>query len=206
MRSNKILIGVTGGIGSGKTLVCKFLKQLGCTVYHADEIAKRLYKTRGHDPLLLKKKLTANFGQRILDREKNISLSELRKLVFSNKLNQQRVNCIVHPFVIRDILSKAKRTKNKFIIIEAALIFEANFDEYLDYTILVYSSIKKRIERIKRRDNVLEKDIRKIIKLQMPEKEKLKRADFIIYNDSSVNKVKKDTQTVLKLIKKVEKG
>lgn len=191
MRS-KILLGVTGGIGSGKTLVCRFLEQMGCSIYHADHIAKQLYKKNA----FLKKKLIRTFGNGVLNSKNNVSLLELRKIVFSTKSNQQRVGKIVHPFVISEVMKSIKNNKSRFIAIESALIFETNFDRYLNYTVLVYSDIKKRIQRIAKRDKFLEKDIRMIIKLQMPEKEKIKRADFVIPNNGSINELKKNVKVL----------
>ena len=82
---------------------------------------------------------------------------------------------IVHPFVISEINKRIKQNSNDYIVIEAALIFESRFDKYLDYTLLIHSNIKTRIRRIVKRDNKPVSEVRKIIKLQMPEKEKIKK-------------------------------
>ena len=202
-RPKKILLGVTGGIGSGKTVVCKFLKQMGCSIYHADDIAKRLYKKN----VSLKKKLIKSFGAGVLDNKERISLLKLRKLVFSSKLNQRRVGMIVHPFVISEIMKRINLDRKSFIVVEAALIFETNFDKYLDYTILVYSDIKKRVKRVVKRNNITGSDVKKIIKLQIPEKEKIKKADFVVSNNCSINELKRNVRLVFKAIKqRVQNG
>jgi dephospho-CoA kinase len=198
-RPKKILLGVTGGIGSGKTVVCKFLKQMGCSIYHADDIAKRLYKNN----VPLKKKLIKSFGTGVLDNKKRISLLKLRKVVFSSKLNERRVGMIVHPFVISEIMKSIDLDRKSFIVVEAALIFETNFDKYLNYTILVYSNIKKRVKRVVKRNNITETDVKQIIKLQMPEKEKIKKADFVVYNNGSINELKRNVRLVFKAIKSI---
>jgi dephospho-CoA kinase len=177
--TNKLLIGVTGGIGSGKSLTCEYFEKLGCEIYYADDIAKELYRCNDK----LKKTLVKQFGNRILDDKKNISFPEFRNIVFSSDTNQKRVNKIVHPFVISEILERAKSYPGKLVVIEAALIFESGFDKYLDYTILVYSSVKNRIERVRKRNNLSVKDIKTIMMLQMPEDEKKAKADFVIKND-----------------------
>jgi dephospho-CoA kinase len=186
----KLLIGVTGGIGSGKSLACEYFKKLGCKIFYADDIAKEMYRSN----IKLKKELVKHFGKRILDTYGNISFPKFRKIVFSSDRIQVRVNKIVHPFVIAEILRRAKDYPGKLVAIEAALIFESGFNKYLDYTILVSSTAKNRIERVRERNKLSVKDIKSIIKLQMPEKEKIKKADFILKNDSTrqslLNKVK----------------
>jgi len=197
MQNDKTLIGVTGGIGSGKTLVCKFLAKMGCKVYYADNIAKELYKKNA----TLKKRLIQSFGVQILDRRKKISLLKLGDIVFRNKLSQQRVGKIVHPFVIYEIMKRIGRNSNRFIVVEAALIFETHFDRYLDFTILVNSNIKERIKRIAHRDKVSEGKIRKILRLQMPEIERFKRADFIVKNNGTRLDLQNNVKKVLQKIK-----
>src|SRR5438876_7389916 len=117
-RSRKFLLGVTGGLGSGKSLACNFLHQAGCKVYYADSIAKQLYKKNK----ALKKKLIETFGTGLLDNRKVISPLKLRRLVFVSKPNQRRVGRIVHPFVISEINKRIKQNSNDYIVIEAALI------------------------------------------------------------------------------------
>jgi dephospho-CoA kinase len=197
MQNDKTLLGVTGGIGSGKTLVCKFLEQMGCSVYYADNIAKNLYRKNK----VLKRRLVKAFGDGILDKRRNIALLELRKLVFSSKLNQQRVGQIVHPFVISEIIEKTQRNPHRFIVVEAALIFESHFDKYLDYTILVHSDVKAKIKRIVERDKITKSEVRRILKLQMPEREKIKRADFIVDNNGRIAELQKNVGRVFEKIK-----
>jgi dephospho-CoA kinase len=177
----KLLIGITGGIGSGKSLACIYFEKLGCKIFYADDIAKELYVSNR----ALRNKLVKHFGKRILDKTGNIDFFEFRKVVFSSTVNQQRVNSIVHPFVIDEIIRKSKIHKSRLIIIEAALIFESGFNKYLDYTIMVSSTVKNRIDRIRKRNELSLRVIRSIMKLQMPEKEKLAKADFVIKNDSA---------------------
>jgi len=198
LKNRIVLLGVTGGIGSGKTAVCSFLKQMGCSVYHADDIAKQLYI----DNVPLRRKLVKLFGTRIHDNKKDISVEKLRKLVFSNKYNQQRVGRIVHPFVISELMKRIKSDESNFIVIEAALIFETNFDKYLDYTILIRSNVKTRIKRISERNHITGNNVKKIIKLQMPEKEKTEKADFVIPNNGNINELKKNVKLVFQTIKR----
>lgn len=193
----KLLIGVTGGIGSGKSLACKYFEELGCKIYYADDIAKELYISN----IKLWKALIKQFGKRIIGENGSLDFFKFRKVVFSSTANQERVNRIVHPFVVSEILDRAKNSKTRIIIIEAALIFESGFDKYLDYTIVVFSSVKDRIKRIRKRNRLSIKDIMSIIKLQMPEKEKMNKADFVLKNNSTPSQLKKKVKFLYTLLK-----
>ena len=186
----KLFVGVTGGIGSGKTLVCSYLEELGCKIFYADELARRMYLTSKE----LRTALVKEFGKTILDKKNNISFDRLRQIVFSSEKNQKRVNNIVHPFVIAELIRRAKSDKSKIIIVEAALIFESGFDKYLDLTVEIFSSVKTRVERVKKRKKLTVSQIKSIIKLQMPENEKTRRADFVIKNHSSKMDLRKKVQ------------
>jgi dephospho-CoA kinase len=186
----KLFIGVTGGIGSGKTLACKYLEKLGCKIFYADEIARSLYSTNFD----LKKKLVKEFGKSILDKSGSISFGKLREIVFSSNKEQVRVNRIVHPFVISELIRRAKSHKSKIIAVEAALIFESGFNKYLDFTVEIYSSVNSRIERVRERKKLTVSQIRSVIRLQMPEKEKIKLADFIIKNNSTRIELKRKVE------------
>ena len=192
----KLLIGITGGIGSGKSLACKYFKQFGCRIFYADDIAKELYITNTK----LRKALVKKFGKRITDSKGNLDFFEFRKVVFSSTANQERVNKIVHPFVISEILERAKNSESKLIIIEAALIFESGFDKFLDYTIVVFSTIKIRIQRIRKRNRLSIRDIRSIVKLQMSEKEKMEKADFVLKNNSSPAQLRKKVKFIYSIL------
>jgi len=194
-KGKKILIGVTGGIGAGKTLACRFFKEAGLNVFYADDIAKKLYNTNK----ILKSKMIDEFGNDILEKNK-ISFQKLRELVFANKKNQQRVNRIIHPFVIAEILNLAGNSRSKIILIEAALIFESSFDKYLDYVINVSENQKKRIERVRKRNAMSIKIIKSIMNIQMNEKERNRRADFVIKNEGSVKDFNKKVKFLAKLI------
>lgn len=199
-KHTKLLIGVTGGIGSGKSLACEYFQKLGCEIYSADDIAKELYWSNNK----LKKELVKQFGYGILDDKKNISFPEFRKIVFSSDANQNRVNKIVHPFVISEILERAGDYPGKLVVIEAALIFESGFDKYLNYTIVIFSSVKNRIERVRKRSTLSVKDVKSIMKLQMPENEKKAKADFVIKNDSTPHELQKKVNFIFSVLNKLK--
>ncbi len=198
--ARKLLIGVTGGIGSGKTLACSYFERLGCEIFYADDIAKQLYGSSDE----LKRELVKQFGTAILDDKGSISFGTFRKVIFSSDANQKQVNKIVHPYVINEILARAENYPGRLVIIEAALIFESGFDKCLDYTIVISSTAKNRIRRVKNRSELKIRDIRSIMRLQMPEAEKKSKADFVIKNDSSPRELEKKINFVFSVLNKLK--
>lgn len=194
---DKILIGITGGIGSGKSEVCRLLHKRGYKVIFADLIAKELYKK---DKSLARKVVTT-FGKDILNYKGVISLAKLREKVFLNKSNFKKINNIVHPTVIKYLMNIIKGAKHKIIIIESALVFDTDFYKYLDYVIMVYSNKKNRLQRIMIRDGAKKKDIEKIMSFQLDEKEKIERSDFVVVNNKPIEDLEKDIEFLSKILK-----
>ena len=199
MRSKKLLIGITGGIGSGKTMASGYFEKLGYTVIHADKIAKDLYRKNKR----LLKSLVREFGNGILDESGNLSRSETRKIIFSNKANIKRVNSVVHPFVFKEMDRLIKSARGRIVFVEAAIMFETGSYKRLDYVILIYSNKINRIKRVKKRDGGTGAEIEKIISLQMPEKDKIKLADFIIKNNSTPAELYKKIKAFNKILKQL---
>jgi dephospho-CoA kinase len=197
---DKIVIGVTGGIGSGKSIVCRKLALDGFQVIYADDIAKELYVK---DKELIEK-IIKLFSSEIVNYKGKIILSKLKELIFRNKTNYLKVIKLVHPRVIKYMLDKIKKSKSKIIIVEAALIFESNFDKYLDFVVTVYSPKIVRIERIMKRDGISRKLINDIIKFQMDDKEKCKKSDFIMLNNKRENDLAAKSGILQNLIEKLK--
>lgn len=194
---DKLLIGITGGIGSGKSEVCRLLHKRGYKVIFADLIAKELYKK---DKALARKVIKA-FGKDIVNYKGVISLTKLRDIVFSNKTNFKKINDIVHPTVIKYLMNIIKESKQKIIIIESALVFDTDFFKYLDYVIMVYSNKKNRLQRIMIRDGAKKKEIERIMSFQLDEKEKIERSDFVVVNNKPLNDLEKDIEFLSKILK-----
>jgi len=171
-------IGITGGIGSGKTFICRLFEALGIPVYNADEEAKRLMNT----DIRIKEKLIAQFGEAtykdgLLDR------AFLANMVFSDKDKLELLNGIVHPIVIQEAKDWAERQTTRYSLKEAALLFESGSYKELDYTILVTAPIDIRIQRVIERDGTTEPQVWERMNKQLSDEEKLQLADFVIVND-----------------------
>jgi dephospho-CoA kinase len=198
-RLKKLKIGITGGVGSGKTLAAKYFESLGYKVIYADKVAKELYKKNPQ----LKKKLVKEFGKEILDDSGNIDLNGLRRLVLSGKNTIKRVNKIVHPFVFREIEKAFHSAKGNIVFIEAAIMFETGSSKKMDYVILIYANKQNRIKRITKRDGVSTSDVKKIMDIQMDERKKLKLADFTVNNNYTPADLKKNIHSLEKILRKL---
>ncbi len=197
----KTLIGITGGIGSGKSEVCTQLQNKGFKVLFADLIAKDLYtKDKKLAAALVKR-----FGKDILNFKGKINLAKLREAIFKSKKNYMDANNIVHPVVIKYLNNEIKKCKEDLILIESAIIFESNFDRYLDFVVMVYSNKKTRIKRVQSRDGAKIKDIESVMKYQMDERKKMDRSDIIIMNNKSMEGFTEQIDYVGKLIRLLEK-
>ena len=171
-------IGLTGGIGSGKTTVAKIFELLNVPVYYADAASKRLYKTDAD----LMQKMKEHFGADIYN-EDELDRTKLASLVFNNPQKLSLLNTLVHPPTIKDAEEWMKRQTTPYIIKEAALLFESGSAAGLDYIIGVYSPPDIRIKRVMERDNASEEEVLNRMNRQMEEEQKMKLCNFIITNN-----------------------
>ncbi len=174
----ELKIGITGGIGSGKTFICTLFEALGIPVYNADEEAKKLMNT----DVRIKQKLIEQFGEATY-KDGFLDRAFLASMIFSDKKKLEFVNSIVHPIVIQEAKDWANRQTTRYSLKEAALLFESGSYKELDYTILVTAPMDVRIQRVIERDAVTEQQVRERINKQLSDEEKLPLADFVIVND-----------------------
>lgn len=175
-------IGITGGIGSGKSTVCQFFKVLGIPVYSADDRAKWLM---ANDPEL-RKQLAAAFGHETYLQDGSLDRAFLAKKVFSDPEKVKEINSLVHPAVGSDFKSWASYQTAPYILKEAALLFESGSAEQLDHVINVSSPLKIRVSRVLMRDpHRDEAQINQIIDQQLPDERKNELADFVIKNSEN---------------------
>ncbi len=171
-------IGITGGIGSGKTTVAKIFETLGIPVYNADDASKRLM----NENAAIKEKLIQYFG---IETYKNDQLNRpyLSTVVFNNPEKLLQLNAIIHPATIKDAADWMQQQTSKYVIKEAALIFESGSQENLDKVIAVFAPKSLRIHRAMQRDNVSKEEIEKRMNQQIDENIKMRLSDYVIIND-----------------------
>lgn len=177
-------IGITGGIGTGKTLVCRIFECLGVPVYDADSHAKELMTTDG----ILISNIKKEFGDLSYNTDGSLNRNYLSLRVFNDAEQLKKLNHLVHPRVAIDYKQWVENMVGvPYVLKEAALLFEAGSNQQLDKVIVVTAPEETRIKRVLKRDrHRTEAQIRSIVKNQMPEEEKMRRADFIVTNDETV--------------------
>jgi dephospho-CoA kinase len=175
-----IKVGITGGIGSGKTLICKIFEKLGAPVFYADQEAKKILNK---DRQVIEK-IKHTFGQEIYDKN-GINKANLANIIFNDSEALDKINGIVHP-VVKDYFKEWLNTVDyPYAIEEAAILLETGSHQDLDYTILVYAPRELRISRAMQRDGATRTDIENRMKNQIADEEKFKKVNYVIYNDDS---------------------
>lgn len=182
-------LGVTGGIGSGKTTVCGFLEEKGARVFYADLEARRLMEE--HEGV--REDVIEAFGPQSYDGDA-LNREYLAEVVFSSPENVERINAIVHPRVFESFNHAAERAAEEdveLLVHEAALIFESGGDEHLDAVAAVVAPDDDRIARVVERDDTTEAEVRARMSHQLPQDELRRRADYVIENDGSLDDLRR---------------
>lgn len=180
MQHSILKVGITGGIGSGKTTVCRIFERLGIPVYYADARAKQLM-VENKD---LRVQIQQVFGTEAYLPDGSLNRQHIAQQAFSQPQLLQRLNALVHPAVAQDSLSwHGQQSGVPYTLKEAALLYESGSDQALDKIIAVTAPEDLRLQRVMQRDGSDESAVRARMERQMPEAEKAKRADFVIYND-----------------------
>ena len=173
-------IGVTGGIGSGKTTVCKVFELLGVPVFYADDVAKSIMQT---DPVL-KTALLHAFGENSYTKDGMLNRAYISSIVFNDKLELEKLNSLVHPAVLRAFDNWVlEQHESPYVIKEAALLYESGGFKMCNKSILVIAPTLIKMNRVKLRDGVSEEDIQLRMNRQFSDEIKIKYADHILNND-----------------------
>ena len=192
-----MIIGITGGIGTGKSTVSDYLRLKGYNVIDADKISREVIKETK-----IKEMNIAEFGEGILEKTSNnksdISRSNLRKLVFNNKENVTKLNSIMHPAIIEEIRKQIEQQKmEKLVFVDIPLLFEIKLEYLFDKVALVYANQKIQLERVMKRDNIPKEEALKIINSQMSIEEKKQKSDFIIENEATIEELQNKVEEFL---------
>uniref|UniRef100_UPI00404A8C26 dephospho-CoA kinase n=1 Tax=Gelidibacter sp. TaxID=2018083 RepID=UPI00404A8C26 len=191
------VIGLTGGIGSGKSTVARLFADLGVPIYIADQRAKQLMNTSK----VIKRELIALFGTKAYNTD-GLDRNFIASKIFNNKDLLQKMNAIVHPKVGADFKRWLKQQKTSYVIKEAAIIFEHNQQSQFDYIITVTTPIDERLQRVMKRDNKTKEQVMAVVNNQLSDKEKIKQSHFVIVNqqlDETKTQVEILHQKLLKL-------
>lgn len=173
-------IGITGGIGSGKTIICQVFRLLGVPVFHADDIARDIQQNDSN----IRKALIDLLGENIYSPSGILNRPAMAHMIFNDKVLMEEVSQIIHPAVrekFRDWL--VEHQSEEYILYEAAILFESGYFKELDLNILIVANEDLRIKRVMQRDNISEQAVRERIRNQMPDEEKTALADYILENN-----------------------
>lgn len=173
-----IKIGLTGGIGSGKSVVAALLELSGIPVYIADTESKRLTASSP----VIREKLIALFGKELYTPD-GLDKKRLASHIFGTPELLEQVNAIIHPEVNRHFLAWAERQKTPICAIESAILFESGFNRIVDTTLMVYAPMEIRIGRALERDAVSREEVIRRIESQLPDEVKKEKSDYVIFND-----------------------
>ena len=188
------IIGLTGGIGSGKTMVAKYIASLGIPVYIADDEAKKLMET---DEVV--QEISKVFGKEILD-DKKINREKLAQLVFNNPEKLNKLNEIIHPCVKKDFDAWVEKHKKlPFVVKEAAILFESGSDKYCDAIITITSPLETRLQRVIERDKTDRESVLIRMHNQWTDEQRVANSDYVVQN-ISIKETYKQIDKILKLL------
>ncbi len=177
-----MIIGITGSIATGKSTAVEYLKKLGVLVFDADIISKEIL-----DDKSTAKEVSEKFGEKIL-KGKKINRKKLRQMVFENKEKLEILNKIMHPKIINELKKKIESNREEnLVFVDIPLLYEVGFENEVDKIVVVYCASEIQLERLMRRDHIDYNEAQMAIKSQMSLKDKMKRADYLIENNGSIN-------------------
>lgn len=201
-----LIVALTGGIASGKSVVADVLARHGCTIHSADQTARRLMEP-GRPAW---EKVVARFGRKILRPDQTIDRSGLARIIFNDEEARAFLNRLIHPLVLEEkraaIERLAKEGRVKIFVSEAALTIEAGFAGYFDKIIVVYCRPEIQIQRLMERDHIERAEASKKIQSQMPAEDKRKYADYVVDTSGTVEETIRQSERVYHaLLKDYEK-
>lgn len=187
------IVGITGGIGSGKSTVGNLLTERGFIVIDTDAVAREL--TSAGSPIL--EKIVKVFGADSLDSHGNLNRAWMASEVFSNGDKLRTLERILHPPIMELCLKRALESRHPFVFLLVPLLFEANFQDSVDYIWLCFAPKEVRMKRAMNRDNADEALITQRMRWQLPDEEKIDRVDYVIYTDGSIEEVERQVEEAL---------
>lgn len=191
-----IILGITGGIGSGKSTISELLLILGIPVYIADLESKKLTNNSS----VIRKELIKLYGKDIYNDDGLLNKIKLASIIFNNKKQLQKVNAIIHPEVKKNLREWILNNKeNDIVAYESAIMFESGFHKLTNKILTVYTPLEIRINRIIKRDNSSREKALERIKSQMDDEERIKLSDFVIVNDDTKSLIDQVLETLTRL-------
>jgi len=192
----KLILGVTGSFGSGKTSVAEIFKSFGAEIVDADKLARKSIAPGSQ----AYKRVVRAFGKNILSKNKAIDRRKLAGVVFNNKKLLKRLNNIIHPGVISVIKNRIRDSRSKVVILDVPLLIESGLETLVDKIVVVRISRAKQIKRLRKKTGLSRVEILERIKSQIPQSAKLRLADFIIDNSGTIGETKKQAERIRRML------
>lgn len=193
-----LVVGLTGGIASGKTTVAKILSDFDIKIVDVDRIAKEIVSPHTN----IWEKIIETFGEEILDKDLSIDRSKLAKLIFSVPEKRKLLDDITHPIILTKIKEKLAELKSEsIVVIDIPLLFETGFEKEVDKVVVVFAQRVLQIERLVKKCKLGLKEAQDRIDSQMSLLEKTKRADWIIYNNGGMEELRKEVRRLFEELK-----
>lgn len=186
------ILGLTGGIASGKSTVSGFFQQLGITIVDADLIAREVVAP--NSPALIE--ITKQFGDDVLLPSGELNRAQLRHIIFQDSEAKAWLNALLHPLIRQEIVAQLNSAKGTYVVLDAPLLFENGLNKLCAKTAVVDIPKEMQISRATKRDKVTQEQIRNIIEAQMPREEKLAKADIIIDNSKSIENTQSQVNSI----------
>tara|TARA_A100001234_G_scaffold200151_2_gene191916 strand:- start:172 stop:768 length:597 start_codon:yes stop_codon:yes gene_type:complete len=189
-------IGLTGGIGSGKSSVSALFNKWGAYIFDSDKEAKLILESNE----TMQNELIAEFGTDVLNPKGGIDKAKLARIAFQDEDHQLRINTVMHPYIFSEIDKMYNKilasNKHEIFVVDAALIYESGADTHMDYVIVVTSHLKLRTERVMSRGDLNRDEFFKRLDLQWPDEDKIHIADFVIHNNGTEKQLETEAKTI----------
>lgn len=196
MQNSIVKIGLTGGIGSGKSTVTNMLIERGVSVVDCDKISREILEIYQE----IKCKIKENFGKDFFDKDNNLLRRKLGDYIFEDELRKNKLEEITLPYIKDEIfksINKLEGEGKNICIVDAPTLIESGFNEYMDYSILVWTDVETQIERVRNRDNMKKDQVLKRINSQMTLDSKINYVDYVLDNSGSIHNTKIEANKII---------
>jgi len=201
-----LLLGVTGGIATGKSTVAEMLEEMGAPLVDVDIIAREVVEP-GRPAW---KQIVGYFGDSVLKEDGSIDRKRLSSIVFNDEAKRKRLESFTHPFILEEMAGHvdriARNNPDAIIQVVVPLLIEIGSQNQFDKVVLVYAPGEVQIERLMRRDGIERTQAERILEAQLPIDEKLKYADFVIYNDGTLDETRTQVEDLWRELKDIQQG
>lgn len=187
-------IGITGNIGSGKSFVCKMFENLGIPVFYSDDETKKLYLVPSVKTLIINR-----FGNEVYFEDGTLNRKLLSYHLFKNEEAMKFIESVLYPAINQHFDEWCEQQTTPYVLYESAILFEKNYEKFFDKIIFVSAAESIRLQRVMKRDDCSEENVRSRMRLQLNEETKISRADFVIYNDG-IKAVEPQVEAINKLL------